>query len=260
MKEENNLKKLFLLSENHLLPHAVIIESGCVEDTMKNVKEIVQNALCTSESGKPCGKCSNCLKVLSDSHTDVKIISPEKGSSSIKVEKIRKIREDAYIKANEGGYKFYIIQHGELMTAQSQNAFIKILEEPPRSVVFIILCNSLSSLLATVRSRCQIYRADDFGDEFFEYKELASKFADMILAEDEYEMLLLTSKIPNNRIVFKKFIEHVLHDLLRKYYEKGHAISEHKFINVLDKLRYVESFIPKNINFNLLICYLCAEM
>ena len=160
--KENNLEELLSLSENHLIPHAVIVECNNIEDTMKIIKEITLRALCTSESQRPCGKCSGCLKVLSDSHTDVKVIAPEKGSSSIKVEKIRKIREDAYIKANEGGYKFYIIQNGDRMTAQSQNAFIKILEEPPKNVVFIILCSSASSLLATVRSRCQIYRVTDF--------------------------------------------------------------------------------------------------
>lgn len=258
--EENNLEELLSLSENHLIPHAVIVECSNIEDTMKIIKEITLRAFCTSESQKPCRKCSGCLKILSDSHTDVKVIAPEKGSSSIKVEKIRKIREDAYIKSNEGGYKFYIIQNGDLMTTQSQNAFIKILEEPPKDVIFIILCSSASSLLATVRSRCQIYRMVDFKSDFFEYEELSSKFADAILAEDKCEMVLLTSEIPNDRIVFKKFIEHVLHDLLIKYYEKSHDISGDKFINMLDKLKYVASLIPKNINFNLLICYLCAEM
>ncbi len=258
--KENNLEELLSLSENHLIPHAVIVECNNIEDTMKIIKEITLRALCTSESQRPCRKCSGCLKVLSDSHTDVKVIAPEKGSSSIKVEKIRKIREDAYIKANEGGYKFYIIQNGDRMTAQSQNAFIKILEEPPKNVVFIILCNSASSLLATVRSRCQIYRVADFKNDVFEYEELSSEFADAILAEDKYEMVLMTSKIPNDRIVFKKFVEHVLHNLLVKYYEKSHNISGSKFINMLDKLNYVASLIPKNINFNLLLCYLCAEM
>lgn len=258
--EENNLEELLSLSENHLIPHALIFECKSIEDTMKFIKEITLRAFCTSESQKPCGKCPGCLKVLSDSHTDVKVIAPEKGSSSIKVEKIRKIREDAYIKSNEGGYKFYIIQNGDLMTAQSQNAFIKILEEPPESVVFIILCRSASSLLATVRSRCQIYRMADFKNDVFEYEELSSEFADAILAEDKYEMVLMTSKIPNDRILFKKFIEHVLHNLLIKYYEKKHDISGSKFINMLDKLNYVASLIPKNINFNLLLCYLCAEM
>lgn len=258
--KENNLEELLSLSENHLIPHAVIVECNNIEDTMKIIKEITLRALCGSELQRPCRKCSGCLKVLSDSHTDIKVIALEKGSSSIKVEKIRKIREDAYIKSNEGGYKFYIIQNGDRMTAQSQNAFIKILEEPPKNVVFIILCGSASSLLATVRSRCQIYRMDDFKNDVFTYEELSSKFADAILAEDKYEMVLLTSKIPNDRILFKKFIEHVLHNLLVKYYEKSHDISESKFMNMLDKLNYVASLIPKNINFNLLLCYLCAEM
>ena len=260
MKEESNLENLLLLSENHLVPHAVIIESECIDDAVKFVKELVLRAFCTSESKKPCGKCSACLKILSDSHADVKLISPEKGSSSIKVEKIRKIREDAYIKSNEGSYKFYIVQNGDLMTTQSQNAFIKVLEEPPKNVVFIILCNSISSLLATVRSRCQIYRMNNPKDDSFEYKELASEFADTILSGDKYKMVLLTAKIPKDRVVFKKIIEQVLHDLLIKYYENDNDVSESEFINMADKLRYVATLIPKNINFNLLLCYLCAEM
>lgn len=107
-------------------------------------------ALCQGER-KPCRACRACRKVLGGSHPDVtNVVDPE--HKAIPVDMVRRIREDAYIRPNEGEKKVYIFPQ-ELRT-EGQNALLKLLEEPPAYGVFILLSDNPEKLLTTVRSRC----------------------------------------------------------------------------------------------------------
>lgn len=55
---------------------------------------------------------------------------------------------------NEAAYRVLILAEAQTMTPQAQNALLKILEEPPAHVIFILTCENRSQLLETVRSRC----------------------------------------------------------------------------------------------------------
>ena len=138
-KSSNIYDSIRLLAENDKMPHALAVEDSNTEKALEEILFLVKLMLCNGDGKRPCGKCGNCVKVDSGSHTDVKIIKPEKDLPKIGVDNIREIKEDAYILSIEGNYKFYIIKDADLMTAQAQNAFIKILEEPPQNIKFILI-------------------------------------------------------------------------------------------------------------------------
>ncbi|MGN0538056.1 MAG: ATP-binding protein [Acutalibacteraceae bacterium] len=150
VKEE--LEQAFL---SDMLPHALIIEGekGTGKRTLAEI--IAQYCVCRSEGQKPCGFCSGCQKALSHSHPDIMVLD---GStpSNLNVEAIRNLRTSAFIIPNEAPRKVYILANCDRMNPTAQNAFLKILEEPPKSVVFILTCITASSLLLTVRSRSRI--------------------------------------------------------------------------------------------------------
>lgn len=105
------------------------------------------------EIKRPCLKCPECKKILSGNHPDVITIRCEKGRS-IGVDEIRlKIQETVDISPQESGYKVYLILDGELLTIQAQNALLKVLEEPPAYVIFILITDDEGKILDTVRSR-----------------------------------------------------------------------------------------------------------
>lgn len=109
-------------------------------------------ALCTG-SQKPCCQCSHCRKVLSGTHPDlITVDDPEK--KNIPVELIRTARADIYIQPNEAERKVYLIPRAHDMLPPSQNALLKILEEPPAYGVFILLADNPEKMLPTIRSRC----------------------------------------------------------------------------------------------------------
>ena len=108
--------------------------------------------LCRSQE-KPCGHCPACHKVLGAGHPDfITIDDPEK--KTVPVDLVRQARSDMYVRPNESDHKIYLFPRGQDMAEPSQNALLKILEEPPSYGVFLLLTENPEKLLPTVRSRC----------------------------------------------------------------------------------------------------------
>ena len=102
---------------------------------------------------RPCGKCTPCRKVMGGNHPDfITVDDPEK--KTVTVELIRQARADVYIQPNESEYKIYLFPRAQDMGLPGQNALLKILEEPPKYGVFLLLTDNPDKLLPTVRSRC----------------------------------------------------------------------------------------------------------
>lgn len=121
--------------------------------------------LSSCESQSACGQCKSCVLCQNNSNPDIITINTGK-KTSIGVDEIRQL-ENMIITAPEySKYKFFIIENGELMTVQAQNALLKTLEEPPAYAVIIIICSNVSALLDTIKSRCvQIDFARNTKDE-----------------------------------------------------------------------------------------------
>lgn len=91
-------------------------------------------------------------------YADIIEFKVEKSKKSIGVDQVRKINEEINKKPYEGDKKVIIIYEADKMTEEAQNAFLKTIEEPPKGVFIILLCETLSSILDTVKSRCQIHK------------------------------------------------------------------------------------------------------
>ncbi len=108
--------------------------------------------VCQSDGEKPCGTCAACIKSAKDAHPD--ILHIRRSEASIKVKEIRALKQDAYLRPNDGARKVYLIHEADTMTPEAQDALLKILEEPPAFTVFLLLCYNEKMMLETVRSRC----------------------------------------------------------------------------------------------------------
>jgi hypothetical protein len=191
--------------------HAVIFEG---EEATQAAIAYACACVCASDK-PPCGKCSDCRKALASIHPDIYFVEGSGASQSITVDNIRFVRLDAFKKANEANRKVYIIKNGENMTSEAQNALLKILEEPPEHVIFILTCSNARDLLPTVLSRCQLYvlqsiEADD------QAAEAAQKFIAALLDGDEMEYLSLSSSWINNKDFFIRVVR-----LLRQFFRNA---------------------------------------
>lgn len=89
------------------------------------------------------------------SETDVITIKPEEDSTSLKIEQIRELKDLTRYGPSQNPYQVVILKEADSLTAQAANGFLKLLEEPPPQVVFILIVNREESLPATILSRCQ---------------------------------------------------------------------------------------------------------
>ena len=108
-------------------------------------------AILCQDQQNPCLRCNHCRKVLADTHPDfVTVTDPEHKNIAVKI--VRDIRDDMFIRPNEGSHKLYLFAQD--LGVEGQNALLKVLEEPPAYGVFIIMTDNPEKLLPTVRSRC----------------------------------------------------------------------------------------------------------
>ena len=90
---------------------------------------------------------------MDGNHPDyITVDDPEK--KTVTVDLIRQARADIYVQPNESDYKIYLFPRAQDMGLPGQNALLKVLEEPPKYGVFLLLTDNPDKLLPTVRSRC----------------------------------------------------------------------------------------------------------
>ena len=136
--------------------HAYII-NGERSSGKEFIAKVFAAALQCEEGGvEPCGECHSCKQALSGNQPDIIFVSHDK-PNTIGVEDIRaQINNDIAIKPYSSPRKVYIMNEGEKMTVQAQNALLKTLEEPPEYAVILILTANVDSLLPTILSRCVV--------------------------------------------------------------------------------------------------------
>ncbi len=115
--------------------------------------KLLAAALLCAGNGAPCMGCNSCRKVMEGNHPDF-IVADDPEKKTVPVALIRQIREDLFIRPNEGQKKIYLFPRAQDMGIPGQNALLKVLEEPPAYGVFLLLSDNPESLLPTVRSRC----------------------------------------------------------------------------------------------------------
>lgn len=105
-----------------------------------------------SPEGEPCNECPSCREILEGRSLDVLEID---GASNNSVEDVRRLRENAKFPPTSGRYKLYVIDEVHMLSLSAFNALLKILEEPPAHVVFVLATTDPQKVPPTVVSRCQ---------------------------------------------------------------------------------------------------------
>jgi len=102
-----------------------------------------------------CGECPNCYKLAHGSHPDVHWL--RKTDKRVGIDQIRELQRDALYPPSESEHKVYVIEEAEVLSIEAQNSLLKLLEEPPAYVTFLLLARRLR-LLPTILSRCQMVK------------------------------------------------------------------------------------------------------
>jgi len=99
----------------------------------------------------PCGTCESCVAIAAATSMDVIEMDAASNNS---VDDIRELRESVQYAPVSGRYKVYILDEAHMLSPQAWNAFLKTLEEPPPSTIFVLATTEAHKVMDTVVDRC----------------------------------------------------------------------------------------------------------
>lgn len=134
-------------------PHALLITGPPNVGKGTLALSFAQTLLCTGDP-QPCGVCRACRLVVNRGHPDLYWIEPE--GASLKIDQIRELTRQLMLAPLEGPRQIAVLDTFERATLPATDALLKTLEEPPSSVILVLLAQQAEALLPTIVSRCQV--------------------------------------------------------------------------------------------------------
>lgn len=275
--DEKTVGVLGGISESGRLPHALLIE-GKGEKPLELAALLSAYAVC-EKNEKPCGACKQCKNALEKTHADIKYLPPDKSegrkTETYSIKQIRELIADASIKPNSGKAKVYILERCDtrLAAAVTQNALLKLIEEPPKNVYFFFLCESARSLLGTVQSRCMKISLKSEKTFSEEATKSAEEIAAGILSPRGYELLLALRTLENKK--YNTETLEALSLLLRDALVLGNGgralgnsevskrlaakLTAKKLISSIELCQKAKKRLEGSVNIKLLAAWLCSE-
>ncbi|MFN0074349.1 MAG: ATP-binding protein [Chloroflexota bacterium] len=142
------------------LSHAYILSGPESIGKRTLALQLARAALCLSEDPSlvPCGECSSCTRVASSNHPDLRMVELDAEHVQISRKEIGQIQADASLKPLLGQRKVYVLVEVERLSPIAGNQLLKLLEEPPSGVIFVLTSADVGAVLPTILSRCQLIR------------------------------------------------------------------------------------------------------
>lgn len=153
------------------LPHALLLRGQAGTGKYDFAQHLARSLLCLNKDaqGHACQLCTSCSWFTQSHHPDYRLLTPEQESdnedapvsagskkSQISVAQIRELSGFLELTSHQnGGRRVVVIHPAEALNMASANALLKILEEPPAGVVFLLVSHQPQRLLPTILSRCQ---------------------------------------------------------------------------------------------------------
>ncbi|MCL2311925.1 MAG: hypothetical protein FWC41_05490 [Firmicutes bacterium] len=189
-------------------------------------------------------------KIKKNIHADIVYVSCD-NKKKIGVDKIRALIKDSLLSPIESKFKVYVIKNAQDMSNQSQNALLKIFENPPDHIIFLMTCANLNQLLPTLVSRSSLIKVEKRYEERDLENRDAELFASFLIHENEYEILKMCSKFLKDREKFINLLECSKLYLIKNYAE------DTKLYDINQKLNDTIELINSNVNMNLIACSFC---
>lgn len=237
--------------------HAYIISSSAREDAVHAARQLANAAVCLNGLDVPCGVCRGCRKAAAGVHPDIIPVQRQTDRNGnlrreLTVDQVRELSADAQVLPNEAERKVYILEEAELMNLNAQNAALKLLEEPPSTVVFLLCAVNPQLLLETVRSRCRMLNVaggEEAADE--DIRKLAEGFLNAVRSGDRIRVYRWMAKNELNKLdLTAAFVEAALQktaDMLCGR-ASGGSLSPGQQMRLYELLAQCSDYVKGNVN------------
>ena len=279
------------------IPHAILLEGEKGTGRHTLMRFLSRAAVCIGDN-PPCGDCRGCHLAEFGTHPDISVTTPEDGKKNITVTQIRALRTEAYVKPHMAARRVFIIDRADSMNEQAQNALLKVLEEPPGNIIFILIAESAAALLDTIISRCTVLslvppetqEALEYLKKSTDYSEAniiealeaaggnigaakealagggtaaqaaAKRFVELLISGDDAGMIKITAEFEKSRILADDFLRELKLSV-------GNGIKKNlrntntakRLMSFYDAIPEFEDALKTNINLSLLFCALVCK-
>lgn len=151
-----NFKTLNQYISSGKFSHAILL---CSHDSFSSFNMAKLLALSIFQNASIDLSSKDAIQINEQTHADVKFL-PEK--ETFLVGDADKLQEESYLKPVSNDKKIFIIKNIDKSTIQAQNKLLKIIEEPPKNVIYIFTCENLELVLQTIKSRVQKFVLEPF--------------------------------------------------------------------------------------------------
>ncbi len=242
------------------LSHAYIISGppGSGADALAGL--LAEAYVCSGEGDRPCGTCLNCRKAKGGIHPDIIRLTIPEGKRNITVEQVRRLRGEAYVRPNEAGRKVFVIEDAQAMNDSAQNALLKVLEDGPDYLSFLLVAESPQQLLPTIRSRCEtLSLAPRPGEETprsDEERRMAAELAALLINGEEQALVEYTVGLENKKwdqdtlLSFLDAVEAALHAELLQ--------DPARVLPLMERLKQIHRAVPFHVGTGHLLGWLAA--
>ena len=154
------------------MPHALLLQGRMGIGKLDFAEALAGALLCEQPTthGHACEQCDSCNWYAQGNHPDLRVVEPEESGSAgdddsaeakptrksqvISVDQVRELAEFLGLSSHRASVRIVLLHPAEALNAASANALLKMLEEPPPGVLFILVTHQPQRLLPTIRSRC----------------------------------------------------------------------------------------------------------
>jgi DNA polymerase-3 subunit delta' len=153
------------LAQENRIPHAMIFSgpAGIGKATM--AFRFARFLLSGSEIFDIPAENKTFRQIAALGHPDLIYIELPEGKTIMPVEEVRKVNPFLRMTSSGGGWRIAIVDDADMMNRSSQNALLKILEEPPDNALLILVAHRPGALIPTIRSRCRVINFRPLGPE-----------------------------------------------------------------------------------------------
>jgi DNA polymerase III delta prime subunit len=215
----------------------------------KAVEDFATSVLCESGNGEPCLMCSSCKLATGGNHPDFLKLG---GEGTIKIAEIRKLQKSLYLKPYQASHKVAIIEDAHLMTEESANAMLKVLEEPPENSIIILTSPDKKLLPETIVSRSQIVSFGTGGilQKTEDSEAIHGDVMNILGKIPVYEKMIAVQKYSKEKPLLLDFLN-TLEGVLREAILGSNNLinfSEKKVINILELTQKSREYLKNNLS------------
>lgn len=218
-------------AQQQRLAHAYYMQHAPERGSEQFLVTLAQFLLCQQPAKSACGHCKSCLLFKAGTHPDLWQIDATE-ASSIGIDQVRQLQQKLTQTANQGGARVAIIRPADKLTEQAANAILKILEEPPADMFWLLAVEHAAHLLPTLKSRLQWVNLQLPRPAVDQQQDVQ---AASLLTALRGEALVPVIKNKEQAEVWLNITEHLLQDILKS----GQRVGTHycHFSNLQDQYR-----------------------